>query len=241
MQPNQQFQHYENQTPTPNQQYISRNSHKNKSLKSLLVIVGFTLVLIATLIFAFWAYFSMLDYKNNSDKKSDKAVEIATKIESSRKDKEFAEKEKEPLTTYSGPTTFGSLEISYPKTWSAYVIESDKSSTPVDAYFHPKFVPGVNTGTLFALRVQVSSQSYEQEIKKFEGKIKNGKSTLTAYSPKNVPSTVGSRVDGDINTAPNGSAVLLPLRDKTIIISTESQDFMNDFNSFVLEYLKFVE
>jgi hypothetical protein len=51
---------------------------------------------------------------------------------------------------------------------------------------------------------------------------------------------VGSRIDGEINLGQKDSMILLPVRDKTIKISTESQEFMGDFNDIVLANLKFV-
>lgn len=195
---------------------------------------------IAAASFGIWAYGSRQDYKQNTDKKIAAAVEVAVQEESTRKDNEFVEKEKSPLKTYQGAAAYGSLGISYPKTWSAYVVETDKGNTPIDGYFHPNFVPGLQSQTAFALRVQVSNQSYDQEMKQFESKVKSGAVAVTPYISKNVPTVTGARVDGEINQGQKNSMVLLPIRDKTIKISTESQQFLSDFNDIVLANLKFV-
>lgn len=234
MPPNQPFQPYPEQPPLPPK---PKQHHAWNLIVPLVVSVVF---LLAALVFGMWAFSSRADYKNNSDKKAADAVAIAVQRESSRKDKEFVEKEKLPLKKYLGPPDFGTLEISYPKTWSAFVTELDKGSTPVDGYFHPNFVPGLQSGTAFALRVQVTSQAYDQELKQFESKGKTGKVKITAYSPKNVPGVTGARVDGEISTGQQGTMILLPLRDKTIKISSETQQFIGDFNSIILENLKFV-
>lgn len=213
---------------------------KRQGLGLIVPLVLSVILLLASLGFGIWAFTSRADYKNNSDKKSADAVALAVQRESSRKDKEFVEKEKLPLKKYLGPAAFGTLEISYPKTWSAFITELDKGSTPVDGYFHPNFVPGLQSGTAFALRMQVTSQAYDQEMKQFETKGKTGKVKITAYSPKNVAGVVGARVDGEISTGHQGTMILLPLRDKTIKIYTESQQFVGDFNSIILENLKFI-
>jgi hypothetical protein len=77
------------------------------------------ILLIGTLGFAGWAYMSRQDYKDNVDAKVSDAVVIAKQQESTAKDKQFVEKEKNPLRTYHGPDTYGGLTIAYPKTWSA--------------------------------------------------------------------------------------------------------------------------
>ncbi len=58
-------------------------------------------------------------------------------VQEGSKDNEFIVREKQPLQTYTGPSAFGSISVKYPKTWSAYVDETN-SSTPVDGYFHPR-------------------------------------------------------------------------------------------------------
>ena len=215
-------------------------SQRKRPLGLLFALVFSVLLLVAALGFGVWAYGERQDYKQNSDKKAAAAVTIAVQQEGTRKDNEFLEKEKNPLKTYNGSSAYGSLSISYPKTWSAYVIETDKGGEPINGYFHPNFVPGTQSQTAYALRVQVSGQSYEQEMKQFESKVKAGKVSVTPFVAKNVPTVTGARVDGEINTGQKNSMILLPIRDKTIKISTESQQFLGDFNDIILANLKFV-
>jgi hypothetical protein len=190
--------------------------------------------------FGVWAFMGMQDYKNNVQPKIDQAVAIAEEKTKTEKDKEFVEKEKVPTRTYKAGQTAGSLLITYPKTWSAYVEESEKSNNVIDGYFHPSFVPAADSGTDFALRVEVVSKTYDQALKQFEGKVKNGKVRVSAYkAPKMASGLVGTRVDGEINTGQQDSMVLFPLRDKTIQISTESSQFLGDFNNIVLANLEF--
>lgn len=183
----------------------------------------------------------MQDYKTNIQPKIDKAVAIAEENTKTAKDKEFVEKEKNPLKEYKGPAAYGTVSIHYPKTWSAFVTETNSGSTPVDGYFHPGFVPGIQSETDFALRVKVVSQQYADVMKQFESKAKAGKVKVSPYTaPKLGSAVVGSRVDGEINTGQQDSMVLFPLRDKTIEISTESNQFLGDFNSIILANLTFV-
>ena len=63
-------------------------------LRSLLAIVLLTIAFIGALIFAFWAFGQMRDYKNNSDKKAAAAVAVAEKSQKEKLAAEFAEQEK---------------------------------------------------------------------------------------------------------------------------------------------------
>lgn len=215
-----------------------------ESMNTLLIPLVLSIIfLLFALGFATWAFLGRQDYKNNSDQKSAAAVKVAEQQLSSAKDKEFIEKEKNPLRTYKGPATFGTVTIQYPKTWSAFVTESSaNTSQPIDGYFHPGFVPGLQSGVGVALRVQVVGQQYSDELRKYESLLTTGKVRVSAYTPTNSKGVLGSRVDGAINlNAPDktGSIILLPIRDKTLEISTESPEFMNDYNNIILPNLRF--
>lgn len=192
--------------------------------------------------FAFWAFNERNDYKNNSDQKAAAAVEVAVERAKSAKDNEFAEKEKFPLQPYVGPATFGTVAVQYPKTWSAYVNESGKGSVPLSGYFHPNYVPGVDSGVGFALRIEVTEAAYAQELRKFDNQVRQGLVKVSPYVAPKVPGVAGARVDGEIVSDTNkkkGSMILLPLRDKTIKVWTEAESFQKDFNEIILPSLTF--
>jgi len=232
------------QTPPPQgpvPQYQSANSRKSSPFSAALIaaiILG--VLLLAVSIFAFWAFNERGTYKDKTDQIVAKEVELAKQQVSDQKDKEFVEKEKNPLQEYKGPATYGSLNIQYPKTWSAYVDEVGRGNMPISGYFHPNFVPGLNSGTAFALRVEVVGSAYDTEVKAFEPKVKAGKVKVTPYTAAKVPGATGSRIEGEINQGQKGIMVLFPLRDKTIRISTQTEAFAKDFNDIILANLTFV-
>jgi len=206
-----------------------------------LLAFSFTLILfIAALSFGIWAYGGMQDYKNNVDPKIAAAVATAEEATSAKKDKEFTEKEKRPLRTYTGPSAYGSVAVSYPKTWSAYADESARSSNPLDATFNPNFVPGLQSGSNVALRVQVVSTSYADTIRTFDSQIKTGKVTAAPYAVAKVPAVTGLRIDGEIATNKQGAMIIVPVRDKTLKVWTEASQYVNDFNSLILPNLTLV-
>lgn len=193
-----------------------------------------TFIFLCVSAFAVWAFLSRQDYKNNSDKKV-AAAEVVTKKETATaKDNAYLEKEKYPLKTYKGPSDLGSISVTYPKTWSAYV------SPDTDNFFifNPDIVTAGAT-QLYALKITVATISYDTAITQYNGQIQLGKLKATAYSLPKVSSVVGLRLDGEIQPGQPGSLILLPLRDKTIEIACQIPDFLKDFNKIILPNITF--
>lgn len=206
----------------------------------LIALIFSILLLIGAISFGVWAYGGMQDYKNNVDAKIATAVEVAEQKLSTQKDKEFVQKEKNPLKTYDGPGTYGSVSIKYPKTWSAYVVQQDGGGTPIDGYFHPNFVPGIQTKTGYALRVQVVPTSYDLTLKQYGELIKVGKLKASAYRAPNVSNVLGTKLIGTFPSTKVGEMVAFPLRDKTLLVFTEADQFKADFEGIILKNMKFV-
>jgi len=216
-------------------------SREEGSINALVIPLILAVVFFfAALGFGLWAYSSRTDYKDNTDAKIATAVEVAQKETTTEKDNEFIEREKQPLKEYKGPASYGTLSIKYPKTWAAYIDESSKSGTGIDGYFHPNFVPGVGSDTDYALRVQVVDKSYADELRAFDSGVKQGKTKAAPYKPVNVENIVGTQLTGEIGGQETGTLILLPLRDKTIRIWTEADQFNADFFNNVMANFKFV-
>lgn len=210
-----------------------------RSFGMLIALIVTVLLLLGAAGFGFWAYSERQDYKDNSDAKSAEAVVAAEEVKTAELEADFAEREKNPYKEYKGPATFGSVSVTYPRTWSAFVTESDRSSIPLDGYFHPDVVPGLQSGTAFALHIQVTGTTYDQELKKFDAATRNGEVKATPISAPKVPGVAGVRLDGEIEDGKQGSLVLFPMRDKTLKLSTESNTFASDFNDIILANLTF--
>lgn len=202
-------------------------------------IVLLSVLLIGALSFGVWAFASRQDYKDNVDKKITVAVQANTKTVQAKDAEDYAEAAKQPLKLYAGPEAYGSIQLSYPRTWSAYVV-SNESSQPLDLYAQPDVVPSVSDQkSVFALRTQVVSSSYSQTLVQFQSLQKAGKVSVAPYAlPKN-PQIVGVRVNGQLTSTKQGSMIILPLRDKTLKVWTESNEYLNDFNNNILPNLSF--
>ncbi len=207
----------------------------------IIPVIALVVICISLAGFAFWSFSGRQDYKNNSDKKVAAAVTVAKKETETQKDNEFVEKEKIPHKFYKSPDTLGTVAFEYPKTWSAYMVEDAKTNggTPLNGYLHPDYVPSDDSGTDFALRVEVISRPYSETLKQYEGKIKQGKIKITPYKPEKVSSVLGVRMFGEIIKGQRDTMILLPIRDKTLAIWTESDRYLSDYDKVVMSTLTF--
>ncbi len=234
------------QAPVPGQQppgfpqqsgSVQPKRHSHVSL--IVTIVLLTLLFLGAIGFGLWAFSERTTYKTQTDEIVAREVQLAVEEAKTEKDNEFEEKEKFPLKEYLSPAQFGSIKIMYPKTWSAFVTESDSGNSLVNGYFHPNFVPGTNSGTAYALRLEVVDKSYSQEVKTFDNKIERGELKAVPFSAKNVPEVLGLRVEGEINKGQEVVMVLLPVRDKTLKLSTQARTFFDEFDEIILPDLEF--
>lgn len=217
---------------------FDQRGHVNGLLIPLIVV---TVLLFVAAGMGIWAFIGRQDYKNNTDQKIAAAVVVAEQQTSTKKDSEFIEKEKQPYISYQGPAPYGSLKIVYPKTWSAYVNEKATNSAPVDAYFHPGFVPAVADTSVYALRVQIDDKPYAETVKTYDTNVKQGKVRASAYIPASAPDVTGIRFDGEIFNKKQGSMIVVPLRDKSLKIWAESPDFVKDLDSIILPNYTFAQ
>jgi hypothetical protein len=221
---------------------LSRMTRSQVGAINVLVIplILVILLLIGAAGFAFWAYGERTDYKDNVDVKIADAVAIAQQKVSTQKDKEFAQKEKYPYHTYTGPSAYGSLVVKYPKTWSAYIATQNNGATPISGYFFPNQVPTItDQNNSFALRVAVVQQPYSAILQQIQIYVQQKKTTAHVYRSPNVPNVIGTRFDGQIGAQKQGSMVVMPYRDKTLELWAEDASFKADFDNIILKNFSF--
>lgn len=207
---------------------------------TLIALIAVSVLLAGALGFGGWAFMSRQDYKNNSDQKAAAAADerqMATEAADAIK---YAEEAKNPLTIHKGLDEFGGVDVKYPKTWSGYVIEGAKGATPVDNYFHPKVVPNVsNRESSYALRIQVVDKEYDLVLREYKNDTEAGRLSAGPYKLPQVKGAVGTRFSGEVEDGKQGSLVVLPVRNMTLKVWTESPNYLADFNNIILPNLVF--
>lgn len=197
------------------------------------IVLGLLVALLG--VFGVWAYINYLDQKNNVDAKVAQAVTVAQTTQKAEDEAIFAEREKSPVSQFVGPEDLGKVSFNYPRTWSVFIGDDGAKGT-YEAYYNPGSVVSPTKKIPYALRLTILDKDYEAVLKTYQPEVAKG--DLKA-SPITVDDQVGTRLDGTFSATVKGSMVLLKLRDKTIMIYTESHDFLNDFNTTVISSLKF--
>ncbi|MDR1196840.1 MAG: hypothetical protein LBL08_01010 [Candidatus Nomurabacteria bacterium] len=214
----------------------------NKPNISLIVAIVLAVLTAGALGLFAWSYNEMLHYKD------DTAVIVAEAVAGGKDEQQkidetnFAEELKKPYNDFVGPKDFGSVSFEYPKTWAAYNVKNDKASYEV--VFYPKLVPPLADETIMALRVFVENKDYEETVKSFDAAAENGELTvkpITLGKTKDFDGFKGVRLDGKISEKLKGAFVLFEIRDKTLTVRVDSQDFMSDFDNIILPSLKFAQ
>lgn len=186
-----------------------------------------------------WALINYNDQKNNNDAKREIAVRDGQAVQKTKDQKEFEEQEKNPLKEFVGPTDLGRVNFKYPKTWSAYIANDGSTGGTYDAYLHPDQVPSTSTQqNRFALRVSVVSQGYDQVLQQYASLVKSGKLRSSAITASGFN---GTRLDGSFTQTIEGSAAIFKIRDKTLVLKTDSPTFRPDFDSKILATLSFIQ
>ncbi|MBR2587197.1 hypothetical protein IKE71_02365 [Candidatus Saccharibacteria bacterium] len=201
----------------------------NSGLLKTVIIIFLVLFLIGAL---FLAYYFYNEYKLASSDVDgqvaaavlDREKEITDKLEA-----EFAAREKTPYKTLTGPSDYGSVSFKFPKTWSVYVARDASNGGNYEAYLHPSEVPEVATGTIFALRLTITSDTFESVNSRYAYEV--GKTVSS--SAITVGSVNATRYDGKLPNSAQGSAVLFKVRDKTIVLQTDAEIYRDDFNQIL--------
>ncbi len=204
------------------------------------LVLPFSLLIIVTLAFAgfgIWSYLQFADLDGNFNEKIKEAVVVREGQIRADVNVEFQEKEKLPLRTYLAPSFLGSVKVQYPKIWSVYAEETGSGSTELDVYFHPGFVSDKNGDARQALRVSLEDRQYSAVQGTYESDIEKGLLKVTTITSSGVQ---GVRLEGEIDSEIIGVLVLLPVRDKTLKIWTESTEFAADFNNTIMPNISFI-
>lgn len=217
------------------------NKSQKGSVLTIAIMAFLGVAVLALAVLSAWGYSERTKYKDQTEQIVAKAVQENTSSVQQKAAATYAEEAKKPLKPFSGPEAYGTVHFEYPKTWSMYNNGNKTSTTPVDLYGAVDVVPSMQDQTVtYALRVQVVSVSYASSVQQFQGLQKAGKLKISPYSlPKN-PGIVGSRVDGQLTPSKQGSMVLLPVRDKTLKLWTESDAGKADFDNIILPSASFV-
>ncbi len=220
-------------------QQVEKPPVKKKDIAGIIktiAIIALSLALLTFIGLFIWAAVERNDLQTDVDGKISVAVADAKNEQAKELEAEFLKREKYPYKIFSGPVDYGQLEFEYPKTWSVYVAAAATTGGDFNAYFNPNQVDAVGEDTINALRVSIRNKSFEDATAEYQRAMDRKDSNLTMESVtigKNGR-IVANRYTGTIpNTELSGYIVIFKIRDKTVIMQTDSVLFKEDFDKLL--------
>ena len=212
---------------------------KAKNRIDLMKTVGLIVVSLLAVLFIglfIWMWVKWNDASTNVNGKVDVAVAEAKNELQAKLESEFEEKEKYPYRVFTGPTDLGELSFEYPKTWSLYVQSSANRGGDYAAYLNPGQVNVAQDDTVMALRVSIKGTLFDQAISDFAEKVRSGDMTLstTVVNGNNV-----NVYTGKLDNEYQGIICVFKLRDKTVMLQTDSTSVFSDDFYRILKTVKF--
>lgn len=211
-----------------------------KSSHTLIETALLVIVSIVAVVFV-WLFVQTYIQKDSLSRNFDSMVnaEVAQKVaeNTTKLEEEFAEREKFPYKNFLGPADYGSLGFQYPRTWSVYIAKDAANGGDFEAYLNPVEVNPVSNSSINALRVKIRDASFDTVIRSYESQIKNGKLTLKNDT---VGGVLANIYTGEISNDIHGAVMVLKLRDKTVLLQTDAEIFMDDFYR-ILESVTLIE
>lgn len=138
-----------------------------------------------------------------------------------------------PYRSYVAPSAFGEFTVKFAKSWSSSVAENLSSSNQVDLIATPEFIKVVTDKSVnYGLRVMLVNSPYEQVRNTYDQQVKNKKAKSSATKVSGIS---GTRYEGQYTQAKSGIAVLVPVRDKTIVFTTENTKYQSEFEATLIQ------
>ncbi len=226
-----------NPIPTPNGNYggygydpMPSHSHGSSSVVKTAVLAIVSLVALGLAILSIYLFVQLNDARTNVNGQIEEAVAVAVEAKTQELEEEFAEREKQEYRDFLGPVDYGELSFKYPKTWSLYVAKDAANGGDYEAYMNPIEVSAISANTVYALRISIYNKSFENVIKTYDNLIKSGSLQLS------VQEINGESANVYTGTLPNkfvGRVAVLKIRDKTVVLQTDSELFGSDFEKIL--------
>lgn len=232
----------------PMVQQVQVMPEQKKDISGLIktiVIIVVSLIAVTFIGLFIWMTTERNEAQTDIEGKINEAVIKAKDEQFAEDNKEFVEKEKYPYYNFSGPEDYGRVSFEYPKTWSVYVEQDAKDGGDFKAYFNPKSVNPVGKDTINILRLMILDKSFDEVTAGYQKVMDKKDSKLTMEATKigrnDSANTNANRYTGTIpDTELSGYIVTFQIRDKTVILQTDSVKFKDDFDKLLgtVEFVK---
>lgn len=210
--------------------------HHHNVLETVILVI-ISLVAMVFIGLFIWKYLEWDAVKTNVDGQINEAIAVAVAENTTKLEEEFVEREKYPYKSFTGPTDYGSVSFEYPKTWNLYIDADATDGGDYEAYFNPGEVLPVSRSTVNALRLEILNKSFDNVAKSYESDVSSGELTMVT---RKVGSTVANVYTGEISRDMRGIITIFKVRDKTVLIQTDSELFSDEYYK-LLDTVSFIE
>lgn len=209
-------------------------------IKNIIISILGVCVLALGGLFA-WQMMEKLKVEATVDTLVQAQIDAALEAQALDFEAQYQERAKYPYATFSGPADYGELSFEYPKTWSVYVEKTAENGGDYKAYFNPNQVYAISSSTPDALRLTISTRSYDEVVNSYRSYVESKNATLsvdtrTIGNAKGTPPTqaTANYYTGTIpGTKFTGYIVIFKIRDKTVILQSDSKQFKSDFDKLL--------
>ena len=155
-----------------------------------------------------------------------KASDAQKKID----DDNFSKANESPFRAYTAPEKFGSFVINFPKDWSSWVDEEEQG-TQVSLVLNPDFIRRTDGGDqAMAVRVMLMLRPQGQYLSQYNAVIKSG---VMKEANIQVSGQPAFDLTGKFSGRKTVREVVVPVRDKVLVFSTESATYASEFNTIL--------
>lgn len=149
---------------------------------------------------------------------------------------EFQQETEADDLQYTTSDYFGNLKFSFPKIWSTNIAIEEGSGDEFIFMADPNLIEvnKKNAYTPTALKVVIDKNRYETVLKKWEEKNKSAKAPYKWTEADTVVSEIKGKVFSGLYSKENPNRyimVLVPYRDKTLVISTDGNGAEDTYKS----------
>lgn len=212
--------------------YHKRMKIDQRGDSTTIVIATLAFISIALLALASWALYQYNAERTSVDMQVAAAVQEAREEQQALDEAAFEEERRSPWRTYQAPEIFGGIELLVPKNWSIYAEDSTSNSVQLDLFVHPGQVRMQQGATHpKALRLQLLDELYSDVMRDYQRSVEQGE---VRSRTARVSDINGVRLSGQVTREQTGEMVVLPYRDKTILIWSEGERYLKEFDQ-VLE------
>ena len=203
----------------------------------LTIFLGIGMVVFGVLAIIAWR--DNQDIHNNLDQKVAAATAIAVEKQKKEDKAAFDKANELPYRTYTADSVDGGFSLDVPKNWSIFSGHNNGPNRQLQLIAGPNAVKvnyAPNANNTLPFQVQLVDKSISSVNREWQDRIKTYKQRkkVLVNSSVSVSGITASKYEGIIDDKNhNGIVVTLPVRDKTMIISTDSVQYKEQFNAML--------